>query len=117
ATPTPVTGKLKVSPASLNFGTVAVGASKTKSVTIKNSGKITKKIKPLPILIEMESGVESPFSLTQACNDDDLAPGATCQVSVTFAPTAATPYSGTMTIEDNLEPSFSQNVGLKGKGK
>jgi hypothetical protein len=123
ATPTPVAGKLKVSPKALNFGDVEVGASKTKSVKITNAGKVTKKKTALPILIEMESGVTSPFSLTQACNDEDLGPKAkgvapgTCEVSVTFNPTEAIKYTGTMKIKDNLEPSGGQDVKLEGSGK
>jgi len=127
ATPTPVAGKLRISPKSLNFGTVDVGASKTKTVKITNAGKVTKKkkktITPPPILIESETGVTSPFSLTLACNDDDLGPKSkgvppgSCEVSVTFTPTVAMKYSGTMKINDNLEPSFEQSVALKGAGK
>ena len=61
ATPTPVVGKIKISPKTLNFGDVAIGASPIKSVKIINAGKVKKKKVPLPILIEMESGVASPF--------------------------------------------------------
>ncbi len=127
----PVTGKLKVSPKALNFGDVEVNGSKVKTVTITNLGKVTTKKKkgktttttPPPIFIEMESGVTSPFSITTACNDDSLGPksktvkAGTCKVSVTFTPTAAIKYSGTMQIKDNLEPSFGQAVTLKGAGK
>jgi Abnormal spindle-like microcephaly-assoc'd, ASPM-SPD-2-Hydin len=123
ATPTPVAGKLKVSPKSLNFGGVDVGASKNKSVTITNAGKITRKKTPLAILIEMESGVTSPFSLTQTCDGQDLNPSAkgvkagSCKVTVTFTPTEAMKYSGTLMIIDNLEPDMGQSVELKGTGK
>ena len=123
ATPTPVAGKLRVSPKNLNFGTVDVGSNKVKTVKITNLGKITKKKHPVPILIESESGVASPFSISQACADDDLGPRSkgvkpgTCEVSVTFTPTAAAKYEGTLVIKDNLEPGFGQSVGLKGAGK
>lgn len=123
ATPTPVMGKLRVSPKHLNFGTVDVGSSKVKSVKITNRGKITKKKHPVPILIESESGAASPFSISQACDDDDLDPRSkgvkpgTCEVSVTFTPTEATKYEGTLMIKDNLEPGFGQSVTLKGAGK
>jgi len=115
ATPTPVTGKLKVSPKALNFGTIETGANKTKWVKITNAGKVIKKkkktITPLPILIETESGVPSPFSLTRTCNDEDLGPKSkgvppgSCEVWVKFAPTAPGKYTGTMRIVDNLEPA------------
>ncbi len=123
ATPTPVAGKLRVSPKRLNFGTVDVGSSKVKSVKITNLGKITKKKHPVPILIESESGAASPFSISQACDDDDLGPRSkgvkpgTCEVSVTFTPSAETKYEGTLMIKDNLEPGFGQSVALKGAGK
>ena len=98
-------------------------ATKTKTVTITNAGKVTKKKTPLPILIEMESGVASPFSITQDCDDEDLGPKAkhvapgSCEVSVMFAPTAAIEYNGTLVIQDNLEPNLENTVKLKGKGK
>ena len=82
-----------------------------------------KKKVPLPILIEMESGVKSPFSITQTCDDDDLGPRAknmppgSCEVSVKFAPTAAIKYSGKLMIDDNLEPAFEKTVRLEGAGK
>ncbi len=123
ATPTPVAGKLRVAPKTLNFGTVEVGSSKVKEVHITNRGKITKKKHPVPILIESESGAASPFSISQACDDDDLGPRSkgvkpgTCEVSVTFTPTQATKYEGTLMIKDNLEPAFGQSVALKGAGK
>ena len=71
----------------------------------------------------MESGVTSPFSSTQTCDDDDLGPKAkkvapgSCEVSVQFAPTAAMKYSGKLTIDDNLEPAFEKTVRLEGTGK
>ncbi|MGB6555478.1 MAG: Ig-like domain repeat protein, partial [Candidatus Binataceae bacterium] len=123
ATPTPVAGKLRVSPKTLNFGVVDVGSSKVKEVKITNLGKITKKKHPVPILIESESGAASPFSITEACDDDDLGPRSkgvkpgTCEVSVTFTPSTETRYEGTLMIKDNLEPGFGQNVTLKGAGK
>ncbi len=123
ATPTPVVGKLKVRPKVLNFGDVEVGSSDTRTVKIINAGKVKKKKVPLPILIEMESPLTSPFSITQTCDDDDLAPRAkkmppgSCEVSVKFAPTAAIKYSGKLMIDDNLEPALEKTVRLEGTGK
>ena len=36
---------------------------------------------------------------------------------VTFKPTAATKYKGTMTIEDNVEGASEHSVKLEGVGK
>jgi kumamolisin len=122
-TPTPVPGKLKIRPKRLNFGDVEVGSDKVKSVKITNAGKIKKKRVPLPILIEMETGATNPFSITQVCDDDDLRPrgkgipAGSCEVSVTFTPTAAQKYSGTLTIDTNLESGPDKSVRLLGVGK
>ena len=118
-----MTGKLKVTPHKLNFGEIEVGTNRIKSVEVINAGKIKKKKTPLPILIEMERDVTSPFSVTQACDDDDLGPkgkgipAGRCKISVTFVPTAAMKYKGTLMIDDNLEPTFEKSVQLEGSGK
>jgi len=107
----------------LKFGNVEVGSSDTRTVKIINAGKVKKKRVPLPILIEMETNVSSPFSITQACDDDDLTPRArkvppgSCEVSVKFAPTAAMKFAGKLVIDDNLEPAFEKTVRLEGTGK
>lgn len=121
--PTSVTGKLRVWPQTLNFGKVYLGASKARSVKITNLGIATRKKTPSAILIEGESGVSSPFSLSKTCADQELAPrsngkaAGSCEVSVTFAPTAAINYSGDLLIMSNLEPNFGQTVRLVGVGK
>jgi len=100
-----------------------VGSSDTREVKITNAGKVKKKHVPLPILIEMESGVTSPFSITQDCDDDDLGPKSkrvppgSCKVAVEFAPTAAIKYKGRLIINDNLEPTPEKSVKLEGTGK
>ncbi len=130
-TPTipPVAGKLKISPSRLNFGSVNVGSNKVDTVKVTNAGKTTKKSKALPIVIEMESVTPSEFAVTTSC-EEQLAPGAkgerpgTCNVQVTFTPTAAMKYSGDLVIMDNVDPSLAkkypalmQKVPLTGAGK
>jgi hypothetical protein len=128
AQPTPVAGALRIAPKRLNFGTILIGNSKTRKVTIKNLGRITKKKTAVPITIEVESAsspdAPSPFSVTMDCPpDDQLVPGAKgqkpgkCQVFVEFAPQAAQAFTGTLSIFDNLEPNLVQTVPLTGKGK
>lgn len=129
STPTPVAGKLKVSPKTLKFGTVTVNDAVLKMVTVSNADKTTKKSHPLPILIEMENAsgmpTPSPFSVTTQCSNDDLMPKGkgvpknetSCEVAVQFKPTQAVAYTGTLTIRDNLEPSEMQTVQMTGKGK
>ncbi|MGH7878039.1 MAG: hypothetical protein ACREQD_00930, partial [Candidatus Binataceae bacterium] len=123
ATPTPVAGALRISPRKLNFGTVDLGSSKTKTVKVTNKGRITKKKHPVPILIEMESTSSAVFTVTMSCTEDDLGPkskgvkAGTCNVQVTFTPTAAVKYTGNLDIFDNLEPGLENVVPVKGSGK
>ena len=123
ATPTPVAGKLKISPKVLNFGDVQVGSNNIKSIKIANAGKVKGKKVPPPILVEMETGVTSPFTLSKECVDDNLypkskgVPPGSCEVSVTFTPTAAQKYAGTLTIETNLVPTSARSVKLEGTGR
>ena len=115
ATPAPVQVKLKISPASLNFGTVKAGSSKgPKNITVSNP-KGSKKKPGLTVVMEGLSGGGSPFTVTNGC-DAPLAPAAKCTIGVTFKPTAAQPYNATLTIIDNAEHE-PQPVKLKGKGK
>jgi hypothetical protein len=108
-----------------------------KTVTITNLGRITKpnkkhpKPQPVPITIEMEAiGTQpSPFKIAMQCPaNDPLAPAqkgvrpGTCQVQVTFTPTAAGKQSGVLDIIDNLETTNPktgsvQMVPLTGIGK
>ena len=129
STPTPVAGKLKVAPKTLKFGAVTVDQAVTKTVTVTNAGKTTKKKQPPPILIEMETvdgmPTPSPFSLTTQCDDDNLMPSGKgvpksetmCKIAVQFKPTEVVSYSGTLMIFDNLQPSEMETVQITGKGK
>ena len=76
----PTGSPLAASPSSLSFGSTAVGATSTSTVTVSNPGSAA---------VSMASvGVTGPFSETNNCGTS-LAAGASCTVSVTFAPTAA----------------------------
>jgi hypothetical protein len=136
ATPTPVPGKLRIKPTKLNFGSVAVNGSKSKTVKVTNAGKVInnkkKHVVPDPITIEMEDATSgtspSPFSVTQCVMDDQLQPkskgeaAGTCTITVTFSPTAAGRFSGTLMITDNVETTnpntgLVQMVPIEGSGK
>ena len=121
ATPTPVPVKLKITPDSINFGTVKVGGQKgPKNISVRNP-KGSKKKPGITVLIEGVAGAESGLSPAQTffvdngCNAP-LAPGAECKIGVTFKPTAPGTDAATLTIIDNAEPGM-QTVKLKGKGK
>ena len=115
ATPTPVAVTLKIKPKRLKFPKTGVGTpSKPKTVKVSNP-KGKKKHPGLPVLIEMISPDPGVFTQTNNC-PASLDAGASCSISVTFTPSAATKQTGTLTITDNAngEP---QRVSLSGTGK
>jgi hypothetical protein len=116
ATPTPVAVTLKIKPKSLKFSKTTVGTpSKPKTVKVSNP-KGKKKHPGLPVLIEMVSDAgPGVFMQTNNC-PASLAAGASCSISVTFKPSAATKQTGTLTITDNGNGGMQQ-VLLSGTGK
>ncbi len=99
-----------VTPASLTWGTVALGATgPVKSVTVTNTGSTTLNISSIT--------ANGDFALatgTKSC-DSTLAAGKNCIVKVTFAPTQLGSRTGTLTLTDN-SPSSPQTVALSGTG-
>ena len=84
-----------LTPASLSFGSVTVNStSAAQAYTLTNSGAV-----PLTIGATTLSGGISQASDT--CSNKALAVGASCSGSVTFKPTAATAYSGAISIATN----------------
>ncbi len=60
--------------------------------------------------------------LGSSCDDDLVprgkgSPAGRCEGSVTFTPTAAQKYSGTLMIDTNLESGADKSVKLEGVGK
>jgi len=83
-----------ISPASLTFSAVTTGdSSAAQSITITNSGTASLNISGIT-----QSG---DFSQTASTCTATLAIGASCQVSVIFAPTAVGTRIGTLTLAGN----------------
>jgi hypothetical protein len=98
-------GQLSFSPSQLSFGNESVGAgSAGQSVTVTNSGSV-------PVSIANLTATDAFFE-TDNCGAV-LAPGAACQVSVTFLPTSAGDQAGSLTIADSAVSS-PQTVALSG---
>jgi len=92
---------------SLNFTPQPVGTTGTaQTVTVTNSGTATLTISGIAA-----SGV---FTQTNTCGAN-LAPQATCVVSVAFAPTATGTASGSLKLTDNA-PNSPQSLSLGGSG-
>jgi hypothetical protein len=98
------------SPSGLNFGTIEVGHSSTKNVTLTNKGTTALNITSIGIT----GGNEGDYTQSNTC-PSSLAAGSDCIISVTFTPSATGTRSADLTVIDNAEIS-KQNVPLTGKG-
>lgn len=96
-----------LAPASLNFGNSAVGTtSAAQPLMLTNSGTAALAIGAI--------AASGDFAQTNTC-PASLAINATCQIDVTFTPTAGGNRSGLLTITDNAANS-PQAVTLSGAG-
>jgi len=98
------------SPPSLSFaGQLVTTTSAAQNVTLKNTQEV-----PLTI-----SGISTSgdFGQTSNCplSPNTLAAGSTCAISVTFAPTALGPRTGTLAVSDDARTS-PQTTSLSGTG-
>lgn len=89
---------LTVSPESLDFGRIAVGdTSAAQTITVTNTGNTDEPVTSV--------NVAAPFRVaSDGCSGTTLVPDGSCQVSVTFAPTAPGDQTGT----------FGVTVGTRG---
>ena len=100
-----------ISPSSLNFGIQLVGpgggAPQTATLTNTGSG-------PLTISSIAVTGDASAFVETNTCGPN-VAPGASCTISVIFFPTRPGSFSAAISISDNASGS-PQTIALSGTG-
>jgi len=101
-------GTLAANPTSISFGSVTTGTNTTRTVTISNSGAAN-----LTISSAVVAG--STFTISGITAPLTLAPGQTATLSVRFAPTSATSYSGTVTLGSNAS-NPTLNIALSGSG-
>ena len=102
---------VKLSAATLNMGSVAVGqSSKVKNVTVSNAGSTSLSITGITI------GGTNPgdYSQTNTCGSS-LAAGGNCLIHVTFKPTATGTRTATISIADS-DPTSPQTIALTGTG-
>jgi uncharacterized cupredoxin-like copper-binding protein len=90
----------------LEFGAVTVGATTQKTFTIRNTGTA-----PL-VVSEIRS---NDNAVTVSPTSARVSPSDALPVTVTFAPTAAKPYSGSVTVVSNAS-SASSRVSVSGTG-
>jgi hypothetical protein len=100
-----------LNPGSIDFGTVVVGKTSTKSATVSNSGGGTLTITALSV------GGANPAEFTRrgTCGANTaLAAGASCTVSITFSPAAIGTRSATVAVTTS---SGGLTLNLAGTGK
>jgi hypothetical protein len=103
--------QVKIFPASLNFGSITIGTSSTKTVTFTNSGSTTVNITGVSI-----TGTNAAeYSQTNTCGSS-VASKKNCTITVTFTPSAKGKQTGTLSISDDGGGS-PQNASLTGTGK
>jgi len=92
-------------PSNLTFNSQAVGASSpSQSVTLSTNGTLS----------ITSISATAPFNQTNNCGNGLSAPGS-CQINVTFTPTAPGVQNGTLTVSDSGAGS-PQTVSLSGTG-
>ncbi len=102
--PTPT---IAVTPTTLAFGTVTVGAPTTQTLTISNSGTG-------PLTVTGITSANAAFTVSPTTGT--VAPGASLTVTVTFDPTAAGAATGTLTIASDDAANPAVTVALTGNG-
>ncbi len=102
-------GNLSLSPTSFQFGPVVVGTvSAQQSVTASNNGGIT-------VNLGAASVTGTGYSIAANSCGSSLAPGASCAVQVTFAPTTTGDAQGTLSLP-NTSSGSTATSSLDGQG-
>jgi hypothetical protein len=103
------TAQLSVNPASMDFGSVAIGAKGTSTLTVSNNGAADLTISVLTL-----AGAD--FSIGGITTPKTIAAGQSASATITFSPAAAGNASGSLTITSNDPANPSLTVGLTGSG-
>lgn len=101
-------GRLAASPTTVDFGSVAIGSTATKQISLTNTGNKTVQISQIGSIWPSfsVSGITLPVSVT---------PGQTVVINATFAPTELGSLAGTIAIASDAQDSFV-TVNLSGVG-
>jgi len=99
--------RLEVTPTTLDFGPVTVGATKDLDLTVRNAGTAN--------LTVSGAAAVTPFSVTTSL-PFTLAAGASRAVTVRFAPSGTATVSSTLTLASNDPATPTASVSLTGRG-
>ena len=98
---------LQISPAGLSFGSMAIGAPATLSLTLLNNGTA-----PITTISLAATG---DYAVTAPCAVTTLTAGASCSVTLTFTPTAAGTRTATLIVTSS-DAASPTSVPLTGSG-
>ncbi len=102
--------QISVDSQSINFGTVALGATADRAITVTNTGMAGLNIAAIGI-----AGANSG-DFTQSHNCSTIAPNASCTINVTFSTGQAGARNAQLTIESDDAANPSLTVALTGTG-
>lgn len=105
STPTPTPTRIISISGTLAYGSVGVGQTSDRTVTIANSGNESLVV----------TGMTGPEGYTASWTSGTIVAGGSQAVTVRFAPTAATTYNGTVTVNGN-HTSGTNTITVTGSG-
>jgi hypothetical protein len=104
----PQVGNLVLANASVDFGSVVVGATKTLTVTATNSGSAA-------VTVDSATVSNSNFAVTAPSFPATIAAGQSATLSVAFTPNAVGSFTATVTIASNASDATA-TISLSGAG-
>ena len=100
---------LSASPASLNFGNVAMGGFTTSNISLVNQGNSN-------LTVQSVSASGTGFSGSGVSGGTVIAPGQTAVLAVEFAPTKTGSATGTIAISSNATNGSTSTIPVTGTG-
>jgi hypothetical protein len=99
--------ELVIAPASLAFGSLAIGTTSALSVTLLNNGSVP--------IANLAFSVAGDYTVTTPCPVTTLTAAASCAVQIAFTPTVAGPRPGSLTVTSS-DAGSPASVPLTGTG-
>jgi hypothetical protein len=99
--------QLQVTPTSLNFGSIALGASANLALSLTNAGSAP--------VANLAATITGDYAVTVPCPSTSLAPGQSCAMTVSFTPTATGSRPSALILTSS-DPNSPINVPLNGTG-
>jgi hypothetical protein len=103
-----VTPHIEVTPTPLDFGSVAVGQSATRELTVRNTGTAELSVTSSP-------STTAPFSVVPPTGPFTVAPNTEQLVTVRFSPTTVGGQSGVLSIASNDPAAATVSIPLQGR--